>query len=127
MIVLGNHDDKSIKLDCPHYYYADHNKTMRVLNQASFYVAPTIFEGFGMTSVEAAFLRKPVVASDIYVHKEVLRDYPIYFKRDNLDDLIDKMKIIIEGNITTDNTQIIKKYSIQAFKKRIIKFVESIN
>ncbi len=126
VLVLGSYDDKSIKLKCPHYFLADSNETMKVLNKTSFYVAPTIFEGFGMTSVEAAFLRKPVVASDIYVHKEVLGEYPIYFKRDNLDDLIEKMRIVAEGSITPDNTQIVKKYSIQALKKRIIKCIESI-
>ncbi|KKM78481.1 hypothetical protein LCGC14_1359580 [marine sediment metagenome] len=75
------------------------NKTLfNKLNQSRFYVDCSLFEGFGMTSVEATFLLKPVIASDIYVHKKVLGDYPIYFKRDNLDDLIDTMRIVIGYN-----------------------------
>ena len=127
IVVLGHHSDKTIKLDCPHFYYSDHEKTMEILNQSSFYVAPTIFEGFGMTSVEAAFLNKPIIASNIYVHRDILGDYPIYFKRDDINDLKSKMKITINLKTKSDNSKIIKRFSIYALKKRLIKIIESLN
>ncbi len=126
VIVLGKYVDKSIKLNCPHFYYKDHKKVINILNQTKFYVAPTIFEGFGMTSVEAAFLDKPVIASDIYVHRDVLGDFPLYFERDNIDDLIQKMHFITENNFIPNTKEIKKKYSIPALKRRLIENIEAI-
>ncbi len=57
---------------------------MKIINQASFYVTPTILEGFWMTSVEITFLNKAVIASDIYIHKEILGDFPINYKSNNI-------------------------------------------
>ena len=69
-----------------------------------------LFEGFGMTSVEAAFNEKPVLASDTYVHREILGDYALFFKRDDIDDLVEKMKIVMEGGVKLNNEEIKKKY-----------------
>lgn len=126
ILVLGRYADKNIKLDCPHFFYQDHKKVLDILNQTKFYVAPSIFEGFGMTPVEAAFLDKPVIASDIFVHRDVLGDYPIYFKRDNMNDLIEKMKIIMNKPYLKNNVEMKKRYSIQALKKRLLEHIESI-
>ncbi|KKL71788.1 hypothetical protein LCGC14_2091430, partial [marine sediment metagenome] len=51
ILILGAHNDKSIKIDCPHYYIKDNNQVMKILNQTKFYVDPSLFEGFGMTPV----------------------------------------------------------------------------
>lgn len=125
-MVLGYHADKSIKLDCPHYYFNDQTKVWDILNQSRFYVDPSIFEGFGMTPVEAAFLDKVSIVSDTFVHREVLGDYPLYFKKDNVDDLVEKMKIVMDGGFRLNNEEIKKKYSIEAFKKRLFEHIESI-
>lgn len=125
-LILGRLSDKSIRLNCPHFYYSDHNKVMRILNQARFYVTPSEFEGFGITPVEALFLDIPVIASDIFTHKEVLGESAIYFKKNNLEDLVEKMKIIIEGNYHMETSEIKEKYSVQALKKRLMGHIESL-
>ena len=124
--ILGRYSDKTIKLDCPHYYFQNITDVFNLLNQTSFYVDASIFEGFGMTSVEAAFLDKPVITSDTCIHREVLGGYPLYFKRDNVDDLIEKMKLLLNKTYEMNNAEIKKKYSIQALKKRLLKHIESI-
>ena len=48
----------------------------------------SIFEGFRMILVEAIFLNKSIIISDAYIHREILGDYLLYFKGDNVDDLI---------------------------------------
>ena len=126
IIILGRHSDLSIKLDCPHFYYHDHNKVMNKLNEAAFYVDASEFEGFGMTTVEAAFLDKMSIVSNTYIHKEVLGDYPLYFKTNNIDDLVEKMKIIIEGNYQLETSKIKEKYSISALKNRLMAYIESL-
>lgn len=126
IIVLGRHSHPNIKLDCPHFYYKDHNKVMNILNEAAFYVDASEFEGFGMTPVEAAFLDKMSIVSNTYIHREVLGDYPLYFEINNVDDLVEKMKIVVEGRYSVNTAKIKKKYSIPALKKRLMCYIESL-
>ena len=126
IIVLGRYDDKSIILDCPHEYIKDNELLFKKLNQSSFYVDCSLFEGFGMTPVEAAFLDKISIVSNTYIHREVLNTYPLYFKKGNIGDLVEKMQLVLDGNFQLKNEKIKKKYSIQTFKKRLMKHIESI-
>lgn len=126
VIIIGKHQDRSIKLDCPHFFLSNPIEVWKKLSKAAFYVVASEYEGFGMTPIEAAFLDKITIASDIYVHKEVLGDYPLYFKKNIIEDLVDKMKMVRNGDFYLNNVEIKKKYSIQAFKKRLLEFIESI-
>ena len=126
IVVLGRYDDKSIKLDCPHEYIPDNELLFKTLNQSSFYVDCSLFEGFGMTPVEAAFLDKISIVSNTYVHRDVLGDYPVYFKRNDVNDLVEKMKHVMESGVKLNNKEIKKKYSSIAFKNRLMEYIESI-
>ena len=126
ILVLGKHIDKSIKLNCPQYYFPDIKNVFDVLNQSSFYVDASLFEGFGMTPIEAAFIKKPVIASDTYVHREILGDYALFFKRDNINDLVEKMKVVMEGGVKLNNEEIKKRYSSKALKNRLMEYLESL-
>jgi len=126
ILVLGSYTDFSVKLNCPHFYLPDHEKVMNILNQTKFYVDASEFEGFGMTPVEAAFLDKISIVSNTCVHKEVLGDYPIYFKKNNVDDLVEKMKIVMDGEVRLNNKKIKQQYTSQALKNRIMKHIESL-
>ncbi|MEA3353374.1 MAG: glycosyltransferase [Campylobacterota bacterium] len=55
-------------------------------------------EGFGLPLIEAASYNKPIIARDIEVFKEIMGDYPIYFK-DTKDpqDIADKINHFIEN------------------------------
>lgn len=124
ILIIGRYADKSIKLNCPQVYIPDHKKVFRILNETAFYVDASEFEGFGMTPIEAAFLDKITIASNTYVHRDVLGDYPLYFKTNNVNDLVDKMRIVLEGGVQLNNKEIKEKYTIQAFKNRLIKYIE---
>lgn len=129
IMIIGRYVNKAIILDCPHYYIKESKKIFEELHSAKFYVDASIFEGFGMTPVEAAFLNKPVIASDTYIHREILGDYPMYFKRDNIEDLVDKMKFVLNGDfkIHKHNVGKIKKrFSIDTAKKKFMNHVESL-
>ncbi len=125
-LVLGRYDDKTIKLDCPHEYIRDNKTLFDKLNQSSFYVDCSLFEGFGMTPVEAAYLDKISIVSNTYVHKDVLGDYPIYFKRNDVNDLIEKMKFVMESGVKVENKDVKKRYSSEAFKNRLMEHIENI-
>jgi len=129
IMIIGHHQDKQIKLDAPHIYLPDHFSVLKELNKAEFYVDASIYEGFGMTPIEAAFLDKITFASDIYTHKEILEDYPIYFKKNDVKDLAMKMKMVKSGDFVIQKEvleKIKKKYSIQAAKERLLKHIESL-
>ena len=124
IIVLGRQVNKNIKLECPHYFFEDQKKVFDILNQSKLYVDSSEFEGFGMSPIEAAFLDKITIASNTYVHREVLGDYPLFFKLNNVDDLVNKMQTALEGNFKLNSTSIKKKYSKEALKNRLLKLIE---
>jgi glycosyltransferase involved in cell wall biosynthesis len=128
IVVIGPHQDKSIKLNCPHYPLP-HLEALKELVQSDMYVDPSSFEGFGMTPVEAAFLDKITIASDTYVHKEVLKDYPLYFKTGKVKDLVDKLTIVRNGDFTPNRdsiNEIKRKYNIINCTNILIDYLESI-
>lgn len=126
--IIGLHQDKNIKLDCPHFALS-HKNTLKTLIQSKIYVDPSIFEGFGLTPVEAAFLDKITIASDTYIHKEVLGDYPIYFVRDDLDDLTNKIRQALNNKFKLNKdvvNQIKKKYSLESATHRLESFLNQL-
>lgn len=125
-IIIGMYQDKTIKLNRPYFHLDNHFEVLKKLSESKIYVAPSEYEGFGLTPVEAGFLDKVTIVSDIYVHREVLGDYPIYFKKNNVDNLVEKLKVALDSDLKPNTTLIKKKYSISAFKSRLLKFIESI-
>lgn len=129
IIIIGFLQDKSFKLNCPHMYIPDHFETMKILSEGKFFVDASIFEGFGSTPVEAAFLGKISIVSNTYVHREILGDYPLYFERNNVDDLVEKMKMVLNGEFTFNKKaaeHLKQKFSLEAAKKRLITYIESL-
>jgi len=129
LIIIGEQQDKGIKLDCPHIYVPNHLDVMKQLKRSRLYIDASIFEGFGMTPIEAAFLEKITIASDTYVHKEVLGKYPLYFIKNDLDDLVNKIKQALNGEHQLDwdaIDKIKKKYSLESAKDRLEKFLKSL-
>jgi glycosyltransferase involved in cell wall biosynthesis len=61
-------------------------------------VQPSLWEGFGLTMIEAMAAKVPVLASDIDAPREILQDgvYGCLFKNNDPDDLAQKLKELIE-------------------------------
>lgn len=68
-------------------------------------VFPSHYEGFGLPVLEAASSGIPSVVSDIKVFREIFREYPIYFNKDDPDSLA-KALLLIASN---ENLRVKKK------------------
>ena len=64
------------------------------------FVSPSLVEGFGLTYLEAQNRNIPILASDIPVAREVLKDSAYYFDPKDRGDLVEKMsKILSEKSL----------------------------
>jgi len=99
ILVLG--DDKSLKI---HY------------ENASLFVYPSLYEGFGISILEAINVGCPALASDIPVFREILGDKMCFFNPKSHEDLIFNMEKILfdsenQKNLITIGKKISEKYS----------------
>lgn len=94
-------------------YISDEELT-RLWANASLYVNPSLYEGFGMTSVESLMMGAPTLLSDIQVHREVTDNLAFYFKNlydyqelaEVIENIVDKPQ---REDVLNSNCMIMKK------------------
>ena len=67
------------------------NNIQEYYSKAQIYVLSSRWEGFGLVLVEAMAHGLPVVSSDLPTSLEIMGDFGIYFKNENINDLADKL------------------------------------
>ena len=90
------------------------------------YVFPSIDEGFGIPLIEALKLKVPVICSDIPIFREIADDSVIYFKKNNEEDLFQKMKQLVQSEglsskLVSKGIEKVKKYNRYNFIKDLEK------
>jgi len=80
-----------------HVGFVDNNDAAAFYQQASMFVMPSTYEGFGMPILEAMASGCPVVASDIPVLREVGGDAALYAKVSDSDNFCKVIKDVIEN------------------------------
>ncbi|MBU1039222.1 glycosyltransferase family 4 protein [Patescibacteria group bacterium] len=68
-------------------------------SQATAYVLPSLWEGFGFGPLEALAYHKPVVVSALPVLKEILGQAPIYFNPQQVEDIKNKLQEALDKPI----------------------------
>ena len=68
---------------------------VKLYNQCSVFVFPSLYEGFGIPVLEAFSCRAPVIASDIPVFREIGGDAPFYFTPSDPEDLANKINKVV--------------------------------
>lgn len=94
--------------------YIDEDTRTYLYQNASMFVMPSHYEGFGMPILEAMSYGVPVAASDILVFHEVAGDAALYFDKDDPADIASNLLKILTDNSLRN--QLIKKSAIQLKK-----------
>lgn len=63
--------------------YVSNGQLVNLYQNCAALVFPSLWEGFGMPPLEAMACGRPVIVSDIPVHREILSDVPIYITPGN--------------------------------------------
>ncbi|NLA13113.1 MAG: glycosyltransferase family 4 protein [Tissierellia bacterium] len=125
LILIGNTDNNIIEYIKTHGLenritvtgYIDDYAKNNYLTNCRLYVNPTLFEGFGMTAVEAIMLGAPCLLSDLPVNREVTLGYAdFYYPAEDADVLAKK---ILES--------LSKKYTDEDLKTRAKIITENYN
>ena len=94
-------------------------------------VRPSLMEGFSLPPLEAMSAKGIVLASDIPVHREIFDDAVIYFDTYKIDDLISKMKFLLniereeKNKIIKKGIEKTKEYSWRITAEQTLKVYES--
>lgn len=83
-IFIGNWERKTFKKfedkKTIGYGYVSEEKKYELIKYANAILIPSLYEGFGLPYIEAAFAKKTLIASRIPVVEELLDEYPIYIE-----------------------------------------------
>lgn len=101
------------------------------LKQSKILVSPSIFEGFGLTPIEAIYCDVPILLSDLEVFKEIYGDNIIYHRRDNSIDMKEKFEYLLndkdlQTKIVANCKSIISKFEPEKFAKRWRKIIDNV-
>tara|TARA_Y100001970_G_scaffold294343_1_gene451081 strand:- start:10868 stop:11956 length:1089 start_codon:yes stop_codon:yes gene_type:complete len=96
-------------LDKIKIYYGDDKKLNYLFKKAAVYVCPSLYEGFGLTILEAMKFNCPIVSSNGGSLIEVGKDVIDYFDPKNIEDMIYKIETLAYDD--ERKQKMIKKYS----------------
>ncbi len=93
---------------------ASENELINLYSHALFFVYPSLYEGFGLSLLEAMGCECPVLCSDTSCFPEIAEDAALYFNPYSIDDCIEKMNLLIDNELLRDS--LIQKGLIQKQK-----------
>jgi len=91
--IKGMKAEKLVKLPG----FVSDEELVRLYREAIAFVQPSLMEGFDLTVIEAMAVGLSVVISDIPVHREIAGLAAVYFDPEEVEDMIEKIKTVIES------------------------------
>ena len=89
-----------------HFYSGDDTILANLYSNASLFVYPSLYEGFGMPLLEALSYGCPVICSNTSCFEEILGNAAIYFNPYNLDEIKNSMELLLSSKSVQDNCRI---------------------
>ncbi|MGB9677868.1 MAG: glycosyltransferase family 4 protein, partial [Candidatus Ratteibacteria bacterium] len=84
----------------------DDDKLVKLYSNATCFVYPSLYEGFGIPPLEAQACGCPLILSDIPVFREVYKDSVVYFNPLDIDDVANKVEEVLnDENLRTSLMQ----------------------
>jgi len=104
------------------------DRVIAELSKATVLVSPSIFEGWGLSPIEAIACGTPVILNDMPVFREVYGDAAIYHNPDDVNDLRQKLTMVLsdeslQKKIVDDCRQIIAPFTPELFAERWMKLL----
>ncbi|MBN2852660.1 MAG: glycosyltransferase family 4 protein [Clostridia bacterium] len=108
--------------------YLSHQERNFLYKNAEMMVSPTMYEGFGMTPVEAMLFNKKVLVSDIAVMRESTFDKAFYFDDiQNEESLAEMLITVLNTKVTDEHLENVKKEAEMRYQpERIAKMIHSV-
>ncbi len=96
---------------------------IKSIKESKLLVSPSVFEGWGITPIEALYCGVPVLLSDLEVFKEVYGDNVIYHKKNDPEDMKVKLEMILndkelQEKIVNNCQSIIDEFTPKKFANR---------
>ena len=107
----------------------DRNDVLIELKRSKLLVSPSVFEGWGITPVEALYCKIPVLLSDLEVFREVYGDKVLYHDKNDVNDMQEKLEQLISdessrNKMVADCQPIIAEFTPEKFAVRWKKIIE---
>jgi len=96
-LILKKFNDLSAKKMIVFSNFVSEKELPIFYKNASLYISPAFFEGFGLPALEAMSYGVPVVSSGEGAQPEILGDAVLYFNPDNVGDMAEKMSVLLKN------------------------------
>ncbi len=111
------------------YQNLERSELIKLLKQSELLVSPSVFEGWGLSPIEALYCNKPVLLNDLEVFKEVYGHYAAFHKRDDVKDMNKMIRELIHWQswrhgIVHSCKPLISEFTISKFADRWNKLIK---
>jgi len=96
--------------------YVSDGELASLYQQTNIYVFPSLYEGFGLPTVEAQAYGVPVISSNRSSMPEVLKDSAVYFNPEDEKEMLEKIRLVLSDdnlrqNLIDNGLENIKRFS----------------
>jgi len=102
------------------YFFGERKDVYNIIKCSDCFILPSRWEGLPIVLIETGFLKVPVIASNTYGNREIIREKNGFlFENQNIEDLYENIKKVIEHknylNEYSENLfrEVKKNYSIE--------------
>lgn len=107
--------------------YVSDDELASLYKHSKLYVSTSVYEGFGLPTVEALSLGVKVLLSDLDVYKEVAEDNALFFKSNDVIDLKNKILEGVNNSHQLHTNSIFEKFNWKSYGKELQSFLNSAN